>query len=138
MTNSPIAKSKIDEITERLEDLGVSASDLKEEFIKGSGPGGQKINKTNSCVQLTHIPSGMVIRCQKTRSREQNRFFARRVLSERLEEIQLGKKSEKAKKAHKIRAQKKKRSKRAKEKILEKKKQISDKKKLRKKPAVSE
>jgi peptide chain release factor len=132
----PISKPKLLDIQNRLDALGVTESDLREDFIKGSGSGGQKINKTNSCVQLTHLPTGIVVRCQKTRSREQNRFFAKRILLEKLEEIQQGKESVKARRIHKIKAQKRKRSKRAKEKVLEKKKQVSQKKTMRKKPGL--
>jgi len=76
---------KWEELNERLQRLGVKEADLEENFILGSGNGGQKINNTHSCVQLTHAPTGVVIKCQKERSRESNRFFARRLLCERLE-----------------------------------------------------
>jgi len=131
-----VSKSKIDDITNRLKKLGVQDSDLIEEFIKGSGPGGQKINKTSSCVQLTYIKKSWVFKCQQSRSREQNRFFARRQLLEKLEQEILGKESEKAKRIHKIKAQKRKRSKRAKEKVLKAKRERSDLKKLRQKPKL--
>ncbi|CAE7194919.1 hypothetical protein P3342_009761 [Pyrenophora teres f. teres] len=65
-------------------------SDLIENFLKGSGPGGQKINKTSSAVQLKHIPTGIVVKYQDTRSREINRKMARRILQDRIEELQLG------------------------------------------------
>lgn len=65
-------------------------SDLIENFLKGSGPGGQKINKTSSAVQLKHIPTGIVVKYQDTRSREINRKMARRILQERIEELELG------------------------------------------------
>jgi protein subunit release factor B len=64
--------------------------DLIENFLKGSGPGGQKINKTSSAVQLKHIPTGIVVKYQDTRSRELNRKMARRILQDRIEEMQLG------------------------------------------------
>lgn len=51
----------------------------------GRGPGGQAINKTNSSVNLTHIPTGIVVQAQPTRSREENRRIARKILAERLE-----------------------------------------------------
>ncbi|KAI5803115.1 RF-1 domain-containing protein [Geopyxis carbonaria] len=63
------------------------AHEFTEAFLKGSGPGGQKINKTNSAVQLKHKPSGIVVKCQATRSREQNRKIARRILAERLDAV---------------------------------------------------
>ncbi|KAI4706485.1 hypothetical protein J4E89_008903 [Alternaria sp. Ai002NY15] len=65
-------------------------ADLIENFLKGSGPGGQKINKTSSAVQLKHIPTGIVVKYQDTRSREINRKMARRILQERIEEMELG------------------------------------------------
>ncbi|KAH6715300.1 RF-1 domain-containing protein [Leptodontidium sp. MPI-SDFR-AT-0119] len=68
-------------------------SDFTEAFLKGSGPGGQKINKTSSAVQLKHIPTGMVLKVQATRSRTQNRKIARQMLAERVEELEKGKES---------------------------------------------
>ncbi|GMM29922.1 Rso55 protein [Martiniozyma asiatica (nom. inval.)] len=66
-------------------------TDIKEKFIKGgSGHGGQKINKTNSKVQLTHIPTGLVVTSQATRSREQNRKIAREIMAQKLENIEKG------------------------------------------------
>lgn len=65
-------------------------SDLIENFLKGSGPGGQKINKTSSAVQLKHIPTGIVVKYQDTRSRSLNRKNARKILQDRLEELELG------------------------------------------------
>ncbi|KAK4241456.1 RF-1 domain-containing protein [Achaetomium macrosporum] len=62
-------------------------SEIEESFLKGSGPGGQKINKTNSAVQLRHIPTGIVVKSQATRSRSQNRKIARELLAARLDEL---------------------------------------------------
>ncbi|MBF0104982.1 MAG: peptide chain release factor-like protein [Deltaproteobacteria bacterium] len=135
MSEQTVSKKKISEVNGRLLAIGVSEADLQEDFIKGSGKGGQKINKTNSCVQLTFLKTGLVVRCQKTRSREDNRFFARRILLERLEQAMLGKKSDENRQRHKIRTQKKRRSRKAKAKMLEQKKHRADIKQLRKKPA---
>lgn len=65
-------------------------SDLIEKFLHGSGPGGQKINKTSSAVQLKHIPTGIVVKYQDTRSRTVNRKMARKILQEKIEEETLG------------------------------------------------
>uniref|UniRef100_A0A0A9WH73 Putative peptide chain release factor C12orf65, mitochondrial n=1 Tax=Lygus hesperus TaxID=30085 RepID=A0A0A9WH73_LYGHE len=53
---------------------------VREQFIRGSGPGGQKINKTSSCVLLTHVPTGLQVKCQQTRFLQENRKIARKIL----------------------------------------------------------
>jgi protein subunit release factor B len=70
----------------RLAKLGVRAADCEENFILGSGPGGQKVNKTSSTVQLRHRPSGVEVRMQRERSQTRNRELAWAELAERLEE----------------------------------------------------
>lgn len=126
---------KWEELKKRMDKLNVHESDLVEKFILGSGSGGQKINKTSSCVYLKHIPTGTEIKCQKTRSRDLNRLYARRDLCEKLEEVFFQEKSERKQKIEKLRRQKRKRSKRAQEKVLESKKKLSKKKQLRKPPS---
>lgn len=133
---SPISKKNSDAVNERLRSLGVGDLDLREDFIKGGGPGGQKINKTSSCVQLTYLPMGWVLRSQRSRHREDNRFFVRRLLLERLEEVALGRESARQRQIHKLRAQKRKRNRRAKEKILKQKKERAEIKKWRKRPGM--
>ncbi|KAL7625656.1 hypothetical protein AAE478_004876 [Parahypoxylon ruwenzoriense] len=64
--------------------------EIEEAFLKGSGPGGQKINKTNSAVQLKHLPTGIVVKSQATRSRSQNRTIARQLLADRLDQLARG------------------------------------------------
>ncbi|GMF88606.1 unnamed protein product [[Candida] boidinii] len=72
----------------------ISENDIEEKFIKGgSGKGGQKINKTNSKVQLTYIPTGLVVTSQATRSRDQNRKIARQILAAKVEEMEKGENS---------------------------------------------
>lgn len=63
---------------------------LAEKFIRGSGPGGQAINKLSTNVQLTHIPTGTKLTCQETRSRDRNRELARRRMSLTLEKLVKG------------------------------------------------
>lgn len=84
----------------------VSEDEITESFLKGTGPGGQKINKTSSAVQLKHLPTGIVVKCQGTRSREQNRKDARRLLGEKLEDIEKGDQSRTAIKAERARTKK--------------------------------
>jgi protein subunit release factor B len=129
-----IRKEKHDELQERMWQLGIKEEDLVEKFILGSGSGGQKINKTSSCVYLKHLPTGIEVKCQRERSRELNRFYARRELCERLEEKIENKKSERQQMIEKIRRQKRRRSRRSKEKMLADKKQLSEKKSLRRAP----
>ena len=129
-----VSKEKSDELKKRMESLGILEDDLIEKFILGSGSGGQKINKTSSCVYLKHIPSSIEIKCQKERSRELNRFLARRDLCDRIEEMTNRAESKKVQEIEKIRRQKKRRSRKSKEKMLEEKKQHSQIKKQRKEP----
>ena len=69
----------------KMVELGVREEDLAESFIRSSGNGGQHVNKTSSCVQLKHIPTGILVTCMRERSQSVNRFLARRELLERLE-----------------------------------------------------
>lgn len=126
-----ITQEKHERVRIRMEELDVREEDLDEHFIRGSGKGGQKVNKTSSCVQLIHRPSGIEIRCQKTRSQADNRYWARRDLCERIEEIVLGEKSAKQQAMEKIRRQKRRRSRRAKARMLDSKTKQSTKKRLR-------
>jgi len=112
---------KIAQLEARMERLNITSEDLLEKFICGSGKGGQKINKTASCVYLKHKPSGIEVKCQRDRSRELNRFLARRELCDRLEEIRDGKKSPRQRAREKIRRQKRRRSRRSKSRPLNKK-----------------
>jgi protein subunit release factor B len=73
------------QIFERLAAVGVAPSEIEERFIRGAGPGGQKINKTSSTVWLRHGPSGIEVRCQRERSQAANRDLAWLELCEKLE-----------------------------------------------------
>ena len=126
-----ISPEKQEKLKERMERLGIREEDLEEHFIRGSGKGGQKINKTASCVQLIHHPTGTEIRCQQTRSQADNRYWARRELCERIEEKILGEKSAKQQAIEKIRRQKRRRSRRAKARMLDNKSKQGEKKRLR-------
>lgn len=135
MSIASVSDSKIRELEERFRKLGVREEDLSEEFIRGSGAGGQKINKTSVVVQLRHLPSGVAVRCQESRSQALNRFMARRLLADKLEEIVFKEKSARQQLSEKIRRQKRRRSRRAKDKMLESKRHQSAKKSLRGRPS---
>lgn len=73
------------QINDRLARLGINPNDVEERFIRGSGPGGQKINKTSSTVNLRHEPTGIEVRCQAERSQSANRERAWLELCTKLE-----------------------------------------------------
>ena len=101
-----ISKEKEEKLQKRMEKLQIKEEDLLEKFILGSGPGGQKIQKSHSCVYLKHIPTGIEIKCQKDRSREANRYFARSLLCEQVETHIQKEKSKKQQQQEKTRRQK--------------------------------
>ena len=105
--------------------------DLEETFILGGGPGGQKTNKTSSVVRLLHRPSGIQVRCGENRSREINRWLARRALAERILAREQGRKSAEQQEREKKRRQKRRRSRRQKQRMLDDKHAQSAKKEMR-------
>jgi peptide chain release factor len=134
----PVSSDKENALKTRMLKLGTAESDFEESFVRSSGPGGQKVNKSSSCVYLVHRPTGLSIKCQKERLQSLNRFLARRLLLDKIERQQKGFLAEEKDKLEKIRRQKRKRSKRAKEKILAEKHQQSQKKTLRGKIIIEE
>lgn len=113
-----VSASKEKVLLDRMKKLGVSEQDIEETFIRSSGPGGQKVNKSSSCVFIRHIPTGLSVKYQRERSQALNRFLARRLLLDKIERMQKGMVSRERERIEKIRRQKRKRSKRAKEKML--------------------
>lgn len=126
-----VRQEKWDELFNRMDQLKLCENDLRERFILGSGSGGQKINKTNSCVHLRHLPTGLEVRCQKTRFRSDNRYHARVRLCDKFEDLLFEKNSKKQQAIAKIRRQKQRRSRRSKEKMLIEKRKHGEKKALR-------
>lgn len=126
-----LSKAKLDALSERMKKLGIREKDIEEKFIRSRGRGGQKVNKTSSCVYLKHKPTGIEVKCDRERSQSLNRFLARRILTDKIETRLLGRLSQEKKRIAKIKRQKRKRSKRAKEKILKQKKERSQIKKGR-------
>ena len=118
MWHVAITPQKEQALRERMARLGLRETDLEENFIKGSGAGGQKINKTASCVWLRHRPSGIEVKCQRERSQALNRFFARRLLCDEWEARQRGVASVRQQAIEKIRRQKRRRSRRQKQNML--------------------
>lgn len=120
----------------RMSRLNISESEIEEQFIQGSGSGGQKINKTSSCVLLKHLPTRTVIKCQRSRSRELNRYYARQELCDKIanekEAIQQNKRAAAAKKRRENRLP----SQSEKKKRKEQKQKRSEKKRLRQRPEI--
>jgi len=129
----PVSSEKEKALAARMQELGVSETDFEESFVRSSGPGGQKVNKSSSCVHLVHIPTGLSVKCQRERSQTLNRYLARRLLLDKIEQQQKGFIAAEKEKIEKIRRQKRKRSQRAKEKILDAKHKRSEIKVLREK-----
>jgi protein subunit release factor B len=100
-------------LEQRMTACGLKESDLDESFIRSSGPGGQNVNKTATAVYLKHIPTGLEVKCTRSRSQLLNRFYARRQLCELLEQKTLGTSAPKNLAARKIRKQKDRRRRRA-------------------------
>ena len=134
--NFSVSINKEESLKIKMNSLGIKETDLEEKFIRSGKKGGQKVNKTSSCVYLRHKPTGIEVKCQEERSQALNRFLARRILVNKIESLVLGRKAEAERKIEKIKRQKRKRSRRAKEKMLRYKKMHSEKKNLRKPPAL--
>ena len=108
-----VTEKKQVELETRMAALGLREADLQEKFIHSSGPGGQRVNKTASCVYLKHVPTGLEVKMQQERQQRLNRYRARKRMCELLEEKTLGRKSPAALKAGKIRRQKQRRRRRS-------------------------
>ena len=131
----PILKNeRTQKLMQRMEELGIREDDIVEKFIQGGGPGGQKINKTASCVFISYAPRGIDVKCQRTRSLTLNRYYARMELCDRIEEIDKGEKSRRRQEAEKIRRQKRRRSRRQRARMLDDKRKHAEKKSMRKTP----
>lgn len=107
MANYFISPEKEKAIRAKMTELLILEKDLEEQFVRGSGKGGQKKNKTSNCVILKHVPSGLSVRSEEYREKVINQFMARRRLCEMVEEKLYGKKSSRQKEIEKKRKQKK-------------------------------
>jgi len=120
-------------LEERMAQLGVREDDIVEKFIRSSGPGGQNVNKTSTCVYLKHLPTGLEVKCQRQRSQLLNRSLARHILlskiAQKIRQDSLQKQSLKAQ----IMRRNRKKPKGLKIKILENKRRHSEKKSARRK-----
>lgn len=129
-----ISQQKWQTLLERLTALGVRMEDVRERFVRSSGPGGQHVNTSATAVVLHHGPSGIDIKAQKYRSQAMNRYDALARLAEALQAQVQGQKSAKQQEEEKIRRQKRRRSRRQKAKSVVEKRRHGDKKRTRARP----
>ena len=123
-----------EELLLRMRRIKVYERDLVERFIRGSGPGGQKVNKTSSCVQLRHITSGTEVKCQQSRSLMANRIQARNLICSILEDREKKRKARRKSELEKIRRKNRQPSKRQKKLNVINKRKHGIKKKMRRSP----
>ena len=128
MTAFSVNSEKEQQLARRMAALGVLESDFEETFVRSGGHGGQNVNKSATCVMLLHRPTQLQVKCQTTRQQGLNRFIARRLLLDKIEELQTGQAAAERASLEKIRRQKRKRSRQAKERILADKSHQSQKK----------
>src|SRR5687768_10063158 len=119
MSKFGVSQEKERALEARLQALEIREEDLDETFMRSSGPGGQHVNKTSTCVRLVHRPTGLSVKVQRSRSQGLNRFLARRLLADRLEQQLRGAESPQEQQRDKIRRQKQRRGRRTKQKLLE-------------------
>ena len=131
MSSLPIAPNKLAELERRMAALSVREADFQETFVRSGGAGGQKVNKSSSCVMVLHRPTGLRVKCQTTRHQGLNRLMARRLLLDKIERLQKGFVASERSRIEKVRRQKRKRSRRAKERMLADKAHHGEKKQLR-------
>jgi protein subunit release factor B len=113
MPSFGVTQAKERELRARMESCGLREADLEERFVTSGGPGGQKVNRSSTCVCLRHAPTGIDVKMQQARSQALNRFLARRRLCELLEERSLGGSSPEALRRLRLRRQKDRRRRRA-------------------------
>ncbi|MDE0840054.1 MAG: peptide chain release factor-like protein [Kiritimatiellae bacterium] len=128
MADAFISEQKRNALVEEMKRLGIQEDNLIEKFVLGSGKGGQKVNKTHSCVYLRDPDHDLDVKIQRSRSQDMNRFLARRALCEKLKERLEGERSKRQNEREKIRRQKRRRSRRSKQRMLEDKHHQAEKK----------
>ncbi|MDT8380000.1 MAG: peptide chain release factor-like protein [Desulfotignum sp.] len=110
-------EKKLAALEQKLAELGICKTDLEEKFIRASGRGGQKVNKSSSAVFIRHKVTGLSVKVGRHRSQHLNRFLALRALAEKIEAHQAGRDSAQTEQIQKIRRQKQRRKRKARRKL---------------------
>jgi protein subunit release factor B len=124
----PVSPEKESQLARRMAALDVREADIDESFVRSGGHGGQNVNKVATCVMLVHRPTGVQVKCQETRQQGLNRFIARRLLLDKIEEKKTGVIAAQRAEIERIRRQKRRRSRRARNRMLDDKSRHAEKK----------
>ncbi len=126
-----ITTDKETRLRKRMSALGIKEDDILEKFTKSRGPGGQRVNKSSTCVYLRHLPTGIEVKCQRERSQALNRYIAKNILLDKIESYLKKTEEDKRYLFEKIRRKRRTRSSKSKVILRHQKKKRSEIKKLR-------